>query len=119
VASVARRTALNAELRRIFEVVEASHVDGDRYVHEGATVGPLEDVRHTSVVGARTPARCLAHQGSTSLRGWRELERFWNPGAVRRDAWATGMQPRRNRLQGTVLGEGWVTAVAAGTSPSM
>ena len=114
-ASGARQTALNAELRRTFEVVEW-HLDGDRYVHEAATVGPLEDLQTTCVVGARMPARCLAYLGpasgaSSSASGSRRV--------LRRDAWATGMQPRRNRLQCTVLGEGWVTAVAAGTGPSM
>ena len=75
----------DAEVRRIVEVFESWHVDGNRCVQEAATVGLLEDLHQMHVVVAQTPASCLAYLGPASRRGWRELDRFWNPGAVRRD----------------------------------
>ena len=53
----------DGELRRIFQVVEAWHVQGDAYVKEAATVGLLEDLQNTNVVGDRTPDKCLAYLG--------------------------------------------------------
>ena len=73
------------ELRRIFQVVEAWHVHGDPYVKEAATVGLLEDLQNTNVVGNHTPDKCLAYLGPQSLRWWRKVERFWEAGELIRD----------------------------------
>jgi hypothetical protein len=75
----------DGELRRIFQVVEAWHVQGDAYVKEAATVGLLEDLQNTNVVGDRTPDKCLAYLGPQSLRWWRKVERFWQAGELIRD----------------------------------
>lgn len=75
----------DAEVRQIFQVVEAWHVHGDQYVREAATVGLLEDLQNTNVVGEQTPGRCLAYLGPQSLRWWRKVERFWEKGEPLRD----------------------------------
>jgi hypothetical protein len=75
----------DSELREIFQVVEAWHVHGDQYVREAATVGLLEDLQNTNVVGDRTPDRCLHYLGPQSLRWWRKVERFWDKGELLRD----------------------------------
>lgn len=73
------------ELRRIFQVVEAWHVHGDPYVREAATVGLLEDLQNTNVVGNHTPGKCVTYLGPQSLRWWRKVERFWEAGELIRD----------------------------------
>jgi hypothetical protein len=78
-------SAADRELREIFQVVEAWHVHGDPYVKEAATVGLLEDLQNTNVVGDQAPDQCLAYLGPQSLRWWRKVERFWEKGELIRD----------------------------------
>jgi hypothetical protein len=84
IATLIERGA-DSELRQIFQVVEAWHVDGDPYVKEAATVGLLEDLQNTTVVGNQTPDRCLPYLGPQSLRWWRKVKRFWEKGELLRD----------------------------------
>ncbi len=43
------------ELKEIFSVIERWHLEGDDYVREAATVGILEDLQNTNVVGVGVP----------------------------------------------------------------
>ena len=70
------------ELRRIFEVVETWHVKGDHYVREAATVGLLEDLQNSGLVGEETTTKCVAYLGPVSLRNWHKVERFWLHGEL-------------------------------------
>jgi hypothetical protein len=56
----------DSELRQIFHVVEAWHLDGDEYAREAATVGLLEDLQNTNVVGDDATAECLGYLGPES-----------------------------------------------------
>jgi hypothetical protein len=72
----------DAELYAIFRVVETWHIDGDAYVKEAATVGLLEDLQNTNVVGNQTPLRCLNYLEPESMRWWRKVENFWTKGEL-------------------------------------
>jgi hypothetical protein len=75
----------DSELREIFGIVEMWHLNGDSYVKQAATVGLLEDLQNTNLVGDQTPTRCLAYLGPESLRWWRKVENFWEKGELIRD----------------------------------
>jgi hypothetical protein len=75
----------DSELREIFRVVEEWHLNGDAYVREAATVGLLEDLQNTNVVGHDIPMRCLNYLGPESLRWWRKVETFWEKGQLIRN----------------------------------
>jgi hypothetical protein len=72
----------DSELREIFRIVEDWHLHGDAYVRNAATVGLLEDLQNTNVVGADVPVRCLGYLGPESLRWWRKVENFWEKGEL-------------------------------------
>jgi hypothetical protein len=74
-----------AELRDIFSVVEAWHLEGDAYVREAATVGLLEDLQNTNVVGPVKPSNFVRFLGPESKRWWAKVERFWENGELIRD----------------------------------
>jgi len=74
-----------AELRAIFQVVEEWHLHGDAYVKEVATVGLLEDLQNTNVVGDGVPLRLVAYLGPESARWWRKVEAFWEQAQIIRD----------------------------------
>jgi hypothetical protein len=76
---------VDSELREIFGIIEEWHLHGDAYVREAATVGLLEDLQNTNVVGEHVPARCLSYLGPESLRWWRKVENFWEKGELIRD----------------------------------
>lgn len=75
----------DSELREIFRVVEEWHLHGDAYVRNAATVGLLEDLQNTTVVGVDVPTRCLGYLGPESLRWWRKVESFWEKGELIRN----------------------------------
>ena len=75
----------DSELHEIFGIVEAWHLHGDPYVKEAATVGLLEDLQNTNIVGGETPIRSLAYLGPESLHWWRKVENFWEKGELIRD----------------------------------
>lgn len=74
-----------AELREIFAVVERWHLDGDGYVKEAATVGLLEDLQNTNLVGIGKPAQFVRFLGPESKRWWKKVEDFWEKGEIIRD----------------------------------
>ena len=43
-----------SELHEIFGIVETWHLHGDAYVKEAATIGLLEDIQNTNIVGGET-----------------------------------------------------------------
>ena len=74
-----------AELRSIFQTVEQWHINGDPYVRQAASVGLLEDLQNTSVVGEGVPAKVFRLLGPESARWWGKIQAFWEYGTPIRD----------------------------------
>jgi hypothetical protein len=74
-----------AELQSIFQAVEDWHVNGDAYVREAASIGLLEDLQNSNVVGEDVPAQVLRFLGPESTRWWRKVQDFWEHGTAIRD----------------------------------
>ena len=74
-----------AELQSIFQAVEDWHVNGDAYVREAASIGLLEDLQNTGVVGEDVPARVIRFLGPESTRWWNKVLAFWEHGTAIRD----------------------------------
>jgi len=73
------------ELQEIFKIVENWHLNGDAYVKEAATVGLLEDLQNTNLVGAERPAKFIKYLGPESKRCWKKVEDIWEKGEIIRD----------------------------------
>ncbi|MDH4048468.1 MAG: hypothetical protein OEV63_10080 [Gammaproteobacteria bacterium] len=71
-----KRNSREAELRAIFEIVEMWHVDGDSYVKEAATIGLLEDLQNSNLVGDLSKS-FVDYLGPESKGWWCKVERFW------------------------------------------
>jgi hypothetical protein len=84
IAQLIQRNA-EIELQQIFRAVEDWHIDGDPYVKEAATVGLLEDLQNSNVVGKEVPSKVLRYLGPESARWWRKVEDFWERGILIRD----------------------------------
>lgn len=74
-----------AELQGIFQAIEEWHVNGDAYVREAATIGLLEDLQNTNVVGERVPVNALRLLGPESTAWWCKVKAFWEHGTPIRD----------------------------------
>ena len=74
-----------AELQSIFQTVERWHINGDPYVREAASVGLLEDLQNSNVVGEDVPAKVVRFLGPESMRWWRKVQAFWEHGTPIRD----------------------------------
>ena len=70
------------ELKNIFSVVEQWHLEGDTYVKEAATVGLLEDLQNTNVVGKGTPEKIESYLLPESKRWWLKVNGFWESGKL-------------------------------------
>lgn len=79
------RNGDESELQQIFEFVEQWHLDGDPYVKEAATIGLLEDLQNTGLVGVGMPAQFERFLGPESKRWWVKVEKFWAKGELIRD----------------------------------
>jgi hypothetical protein len=67
------------ELPAVFRVVERWHREGDEYVREAATVGPLEDLQNLNLHEHGTdPAQFRGMLGPESQRCWDELAASWD-----------------------------------------
>lgn len=75
----------DSELQRIFAVVEEWHLDGNAYVKEAATVGLIEDLQNTNLVGEGAPAELAKFLGPESRRWWEKVENFWSKGELIQD----------------------------------
>jgi hypothetical protein len=73
------------ELQEIFGVIERWHTEGDDYVKEAATIGLLEDLQNTNVVGDPDASRFVKYLGPESKRRWAKVEAFWETGEIIRD----------------------------------
>jgi hypothetical protein len=73
------------ELQSIFQAVEEWHVNGDPYVREAASIGLLEDLQNTGVVGEGVPAKVIRFLGPESTRWWNKVLAFWEHGTPIRD----------------------------------
>lgn len=83
-----------AELARIFSVVERWLLEGDRYVHDIAIVGFLEDLQNTNLHRGTHPSDFERFLGPEGAYWWKKVDRFWSarelivddrPGASRDD----------------------------------
>jgi len=69
-------------LNKIFQVVEQWHIEGDKYVREAASIGMLEDLQNTNIVGPDGPDKFYTYLGPVSKRWWKKVERFWSHGEL-------------------------------------
>ncbi len=70
------------ELRGIFSVVERWHLEGDKFVKEAATVGLLEDLQNTNVVGIGVPQKIEPFLLPQTKLWWQKVSLFWSEGKV-------------------------------------
>jgi len=70
------------ELKDIFQVIERWHLEGDDYVKEAATVGILEDLQNTNVVGAGVPEKVESYLLPESKKWWLKVYEFWETGKI-------------------------------------
>ncbi|APD86211.1 hypothetical protein BM527_09000 [Alteromonas sp. Mex14] len=70
------------ELRSIFSVVERWHLEGDKFVKEAATVGLLEDLQNTNVVGVSVPQKIEPFLLPQTKLWWQKVSLFWSEGKV-------------------------------------
>lgn len=70
------------ELKRIFAVIERWHLEGDSYVKEAATVGILEDLQNTNVVGEGIPEKVELYLLPESKKWWVKVYEFWEKGKI-------------------------------------
>ena len=64
-------------LRKVFQIVEAWHIDGDPYVQNAATIGLLEDLQNENLHRTTKPGQFEQYLGPKSLDGWKNLYEFW------------------------------------------
>lgn len=67
-----------AEVAKIFDVVENWLLNGDHYVQEAATVGFLESIQNTNLHKGTTPDDFLPFCGPEALFWWEKVARFWS-----------------------------------------
>ena len=70
------------ELRDIFSVVERWHLEGDKFVKEAATVGLLEDLQNTNVVGVGVPQKIEPFLLPQTKLWWQKVSLFWSEDKV-------------------------------------
>ena len=63
-----------AELVKVFSVIEMWCDDGDAEVQEAVTVGLLEDLQNTNVVGMGKPKKIEQYLGPQSKREWQKVQ---------------------------------------------
>jgi hypothetical protein len=64
------------EFENIFEVIEKLHLQGDYYVKELATIGFLEDIKH-SLINPDDTGLIKKYLRPESLKWWDNLDDFW------------------------------------------
>lgn len=70
------------EIKKIFAVIERWHLEGDSYVKEAATVGILEDLQNTNVVGEGVPEKIELYLLPESKKWWLKVYEFWEKGKI-------------------------------------
>ena len=70
------------EIKKIFSVIERWHLEGDSYVKEAATVGILEDLQNTNVVGVGVPEKVELYLLPESKKWWLKVYEFWEKGKI-------------------------------------
>jgi hypothetical protein len=71
-----------ASLRRVFELVENWHTDGDAYVREAATVGLLEDLQNENLHRSTRPDDFLPYLLPETAYWWDRVLDFWKSGTL-------------------------------------
>lgn len=75
-------SGVTTELVGIFRVVERWCYDGDAEVREAVTIGLLEDLQNTNVVGIERPAQIYQLLGPQSKQEWQKVKDFWERGEL-------------------------------------
>ena len=70
------------EIKKIFSVIERWHLEGDSFVKEAATVGILEELQNTNVVGERVPKKVELYLLPESKKWWLKVYEFWEKGKI-------------------------------------
>lgn len=70
------------EIKKIFAVIERWHLEGDLYVKEAATVGILEDLQNTNLVGEGVPEKIEFYLLPESKKWWLKVYEFWEKGKI-------------------------------------
>lgn len=71
-----------AELVKVCRVIEIWCDHGDAEVQEAVTVGLLEDLQNTNVVGIGKPEKIEQYLGPQSTREWQKVQSFWARGEL-------------------------------------
>lgn len=71
-----------SELEKVFRIVEWWCDDGDAEVREAVTVGLLEDLQNTNVVGMGKPEQIYQYLGPQSKQNWHKVQSFWTGGKL-------------------------------------
>ncbi len=61
-------------------MIELWYLKGDSYVKEVATIGLLEDLQNTNVVGIGVPEKLEAYLLPESRCWWQKVNDFWEHG---------------------------------------
>lgn len=70
------------EIKKIFAVIERWHLEGDSYVKEAATVGIMEDLQNTNIVGEGVPEKIELYLLPESKKWWLKIDEFWEKGKI-------------------------------------
>jgi len=65
------------EARKIFDIIESWHLEGDAYVHEAATSGLIEDLQNSSIVGEGIPQQLASYLLPETRRWWEKSLNAW------------------------------------------
>lgn len=71
-----------AEVSKIFSVVQERLLKSDKYVQEAATLGFLEDIQNTDLHEDAGPHDFLRFCGPEALFWWEKVARFWSHGEL-------------------------------------
>ncbi|MCB1395025.1 MAG: hypothetical protein H6899_11480 [Rhodobacter sp.] len=82
VVTCSQRLAAGHEdgVQRLFDQIERWIATGDRYVHDLAIAGFLEDAQNANLHRGTAPADFLRFLGPRSARSWQHVQAFWTRG---------------------------------------
>lgn len=73
------------DFKKIFDVIEKLHVQGDEYVKEAVTVGLLEDLQNKKFYINKSPSDFEPFLNTETKRWWYKLNEFWEKGKLLKD----------------------------------
>lgn len=66
------------EIAGIFTLIERWIAEGDKYVHDMAIVGFIEDLQNANLHDGTQPEDFKEFLGPLSVRAWQKVDRFWS-----------------------------------------